>query len=114
MKEMYWIMVYGNLSTIISIVFILGIVAMIALSIGVFVCYDEEIYYCLLKKWLKKSALIALLTIPFMIFMPSRNELYQIIGVGKILDYVQENKNLQELPDKCIHALDAWVESLNK
>jgi hypothetical protein len=114
MKEMYWIMVYGNLSTTITIVLILGIIAIIALSLGVFCCYDDEIYCGLLKKWLKKSALIVLLTFPFMIFMPSRNELYQIIGVGKILDYVQENKNLQELPDKCIHALDAWVESLNK
>ena len=114
MKEMYWIMVYGNLSATITTVFILGIVAMIVLSISLLCCYDEETVLGSLKKWLKKSALIVLLTIPFMIFMPSRNDLYQIFGVGKILDYVQENKNLQELPDKCIQALDAWVESLNE
>ena len=114
MKEMYWIMVYGNLSSAISTVFIIGMIAMIVLSIGVFCCYDDETARDFLKKWLKKSALIVLLTIPFMIFMPSKNELFQIYGVGKILDYVQENKNLQELPDKCIQALNAWVESLNK
>lgn len=35
-----------------------------------------------------------------------------IYGVGTTLDYLQDNEKVQQLPDKCVDALDAWVESL--
>jgi hypothetical protein len=31
-------------------------------------------------------------------------------GVGKIIDYVKENKELTNIPDKCIKALDMWLD----
>ena len=37
-----------------------------------------------------------------------------IYGVGTTIDYVKQNNTLQQIPDKCINALDAWVESLTK
>ena len=37
-----------------------------------------------------------------------------IFGVGSTIDYIKSNETIQEIPDKCINALDAWVESLNK
>ena len=37
-----------------------------------------------------------------------------IYGVGTTIDYVKQNNTLQQIPDQCINALDAWVESLTE
>lgn len=34
-----------------------------------------------------------------------------ICGVGTVVDYVQTNEDIQKLPDKCIQALDLWVDN---
>ena len=31
--------------------------------------------------------------------------------MGTVVDYVQNNKDLQQLPDKCVQALDMWVDT---
>lgn len=36
-----------------------------------------------------------------------------IWGVGSTIDYIQDNETAKQLPDKCVNALDAWVESLS-
>ena len=35
-----------------------------------------------------------------------------IWGVGGTIDYVKSNDTAKQLPDKCIKALDEWVESM--
>ena len=35
-----------------------------------------------------------------------------IYGVGGSIDYLRNNTTAQKLPDKCIEALDAWVDEL--
>ena len=47
-------------------------------------------------------------------FIPSTEQLYMIYGVGGTIDYLKENPTAKELPDKCIKALDTWVDNLNK
>lgn len=37
-----------------------------------------------------------------------------IWGVGETIDYVKSNETAKQLPDKCIEALDKWVEGLNE
>lgn len=44
------------------------------------------------------------------LFLPSKNDALAIMGVGTVVDYVQENKTLQEMPDKCVQALDIWLD----
>ena len=48
------------------------------------------------------------------VFVPTTKDAMLIFGVGSTLDYIKSNDTIQEIPDKCINALDAWVESLNK
>jgi hypothetical protein len=45
------------------------------------------------------------------LFIPTTNEALLIYGVGGTIDYLQENPTAQKLPDKCIKALDKWVDS---
>jgi hypothetical protein len=44
------------------------------------------------------------------LFVPNKNDALAIMGVGTVVDYVQENKTLQEMPDKCVQALDIWLD----
>ena len=48
------------------------------------------------------------------ILTPTTNEAMLIYGVGTTIDYVKKNNTLQQIPDKCINALDAWVDSLTE
>lgn len=48
------------------------------------------------------------------ILTPTTNEAMLIYGIGTTIDYVKQNNTLQQIPDKCINALDAWVDSLTK
>ena len=34
-----------------------------------------------------------------------------IWGVGNVIDYVQTNETVKQLPDKVMNALDIWVDS---
>lgn len=48
------------------------------------------------------------------IFIPTTNEALLIYGVGGTIDYIKSNNTAKQLPDKCVKALDKWVENLNE
>lgn len=45
---------------------------------------------------------------------PTAIDALMIYGVGSTLEYLKQNETAKELPDKCIDALDMWIEELNK
>ena len=47
------------------------------------------------------------------ILTPTTKDAMLIYGVGTTIDYIKENDMARQLPDKCIKALDEWVESLS-
>ena len=61
----------------------------------------------------KYSLVIFCVTLPLAVLTPTKNEALLIYGVGGTIDYVKSNEVVKQLPDKCVNALDAWVESLN-
>jgi len=68
---------------------------------------DKYIKFC------KKCAIGWFIGLIVLLFLPSRKELFLIYGVGGTIDYIKSNDKAKQLPDKCIDALDKWVESLN-
>lgn len=44
----------------------------------------------------------------------TKEDMMLIYGVGATLEHLQDNEKVQQLPDKCVDALDAWVESLSE
>lgn len=46
------------------------------------------------------------------ILTPSKEDALLIFGLGSTIEYIQSNEKAQELPDKCVEALDAWLDSL--
>ena len=61
----------------------------------------------------KYSLMVFCVAFPLSVLTPTKNEALLIFGVGGTIDYVKNNEVVKQLPDKCVDALDAWVESLN-
>ena len=47
-------------------------------------------------------------------FIPTTNEALLIYGVGGTIDYIKSNDTAKQLPDKCIKALDKYLDNLTK
>ena len=47
-------------------------------------------------------------------FIPTTNQALLIYGLGGTIDYIKSNDTAKQLPDKCIKALDKWVENLSE
>ena len=62
------------------------------------------------KKGLKFSLPILIFGALMVIFVPTTKEALLIYGVGGTIDYIKSNKTAKQLPDKCIKALDKWVD----
>ena len=65
-------------------------------------------------KIFKRSAVALAISVLGIIFIPTKQDMLLIYGVGTTLDYLQDNEKVQQLPDKCVDALEAWVESLSQ
>ena len=66
------------------------------------------------RMFFKRSAVALAISVLGVIVIPTKEDMLLIYGVGTTLDYLQDNEKVQQLPDKCVDALDAWVESLSE
>lgn len=48
------------------------------------------------------------------VFVPTTKDAMLIFGVGGTIDYIKSNETINKLPEKCVNALDAWVESITE
>lgn len=122
MNEIYWLTRVDTLNTIfgwmIAIPVIVGILMFIAFLVSMESLRSNEIEenWLSFKKYCKKFRNVLL---PVFIvgilgigFCPTKNDMLLIYGVGGSIDYLRSNPTAQKLPDKCIEALDAWVDEL--
>lgn len=65
-------------------------------------------------KIFKRSAVTLAISVLGIVVIPTKEDMLLIYGVGTTLDYLQDNEKVQQLPDKCVDALEAWVESLSE
>ena len=66
------------------------------------------------SKLFKISSSCFLLFVTSSILTPTTKEALLIYGVGGTIDYIKSNETINQLPDKCVKALDAWVDSLTE
>ena len=116
MSEIYWITRFDALNTIFIITLVISSIISIVAIIGWLVNSDEEYdFEKRIKKTCEKVMRIAIT--PFIIgligvtFTPTTKEALLIYGVGGTIDYLKSNPTAKQLPDKCIKALDVWVDS---
>lgn len=125
MSEIYWITRLGyinNISTIFGIIgTIIGVVVLILyleqkqkVIEDSYNYKEEKLFSDTLKECKNWTLSIGIVSILIAIFTPNTKEALMIWGVGNIIDYIKTNDTAQQLPDKCIDALNVWVESLNE
>lgn len=121
MNELYWITRFDSLNTIGVVMTIFSIVLFITLwLISISTddwtgkdCYSEE-QKQKLRKGARYSIITFLIGLLLWVFIPTQNEALLIYGVGGTIDYIKSNPTAKQLPDKCINALDKWVDTWNK
>lgn len=115
MSELYWLGVLGNLHDFGVCIVTLSVLAMLFLAFTLVTNtlegYDKP-PICL--KLLKLSAVSTLIGFLMCVFIPSTKSLLIIYGVGGTIDYVKENKVANKIPDKCIKALDKYLDDALK
>lgn len=120
MSTLYWITILDNLKNLGMLICAVSLIfSSVCFLVNLF--YAEEIKegmstlsykdFNKTKNWTYTILTISILVV---IFVPSENQLYKIYGIGGTIDYLKENPTAKELPDKCIKALDTWVDNLNK
>ena len=110
MNTLYWITVLSNLNTLLIASLIISV--FFILSTVIVDNFDEKDSTAIkLRNW---GLIILVPSFLGVLFTPSEEQLYMIYGVGGTIDYLKENPTAKELPDKCIKALDTWVDNFNK
>ena len=118
MSELYWITRFGSLHNIgiaMCWVFLLIAVILWIASIskdewtGEDCCTEKQ--KNLLRKKSKYSLAVSVIGVLMWIFIPTQEEAYFIYGVGGTMDYIKSNPTAKQIPDKCIKALDKWIDS---
>ena len=120
MSTLYWINVLGNFYELCMIIFVIS--ALLGITFFLATIFHEgdikadlsKVGYKRFVKVRNTNCIVLIISTLVLVFLPTKNQLYIIYGVGGTLDYLKENPTAKELPDKCIKALDAWVDNLNK
>lgn len=111
MKEIYWLTVIGNLHYVLIAIFaILVFVGISSLLLYVFTEAYETKEREVISRFTKKIFLEAICTGIILCFLPSKEDLLAIYGIGGTIDYIQSNDKAKELPDKVVDALTEYLE----
>lgn len=110
MWELYLLTRLGVIFPILVIIAVIaGIISLVA---GIDIISEGKVERS--AKIFKRSAAVLAISILGIVIIPSKQDMLLIYGVGTTLDYLQDNEKVQQLPDKCGDALEAWVESLSE
>ena len=112
MLEFYLMAIASNISILACILLFVSLLALIILT--AIYCtynkYDEEEKKTTVSV-IKKVFICFVLSCIFSIFVPSSDQLVKIYGIGGTIDYIKSNETAKQLPDKCIKALDLYIDS---
>lgn len=65
----------------------------------------------ILRRGARYSVISFFIGLILWVFVPTQKEALLIYGVGGTIDYIKQNPTAKQLPDKCVKALDKWVDS---
>lgn len=133
MNEIYWITRLDGINTVAMVIVIITVIISIISLVGYFVSLGNISYYKErvkkgfkgleddVEEWINYAKVwkkIWVIFVPLLIvstlvkvFVPTTNEAFVIYGVGGTIDYIKSNPTAKQLPDKCVKALDRWVDS---
>ena len=111
MSELYWLGVLGNLHSCGEVILLLSILVLFGLGMLRFI-YNEP--FKEIKSMFKCSIFALVFGTTICLFIPSTKNLLIIYGVGGTIDYLKENKDANKIPDKCVKAIDKYLDDALK
>ena len=128
MNEIYWITRLDGVCGFLTIIAVFSVIAAVVLFfIGLIKRSESDIYNEDSQTWeqhietskmclyfAKRCAVVFCVSIFINIFTPTTNEALLIYGVGGTIDYIKSNDTAKQLPDKCVKALDKYLDNLTK
>lgn len=113
MKTLYWFSVLDGFKVVCITAMIILIVTVVVLLITYIVMTaeneDENNRTKIGKMTFKMFAALCVTSL-FVIFVPSKDDMYVIYGVGKTIDYLKENPDAKNLPDKTVEFLNVVMD----
>ena len=113
MEELYWITRLDSIHTLFEVlVFVFSLLATIGIVFGIaaYVENAPEKDKKLTIKLCRTFLFVLLFSATGLVFTPTTKEALFIYGVGGTIDYIKQNKTIQQLPDKCVEALDLFID----
>ena len=136
MEEMYWI---TRLDSVVGLLFSLLVALVVALVYGMFNWLDlkdggdrmlafgffskpkseeekereEEERRAEMGRWRRFSrrcAIALAVTALCLVFVPRTKTMMMIYGIGGVVDYAKQSEELRGLPEKCVKALDMFMD----
>lgn len=115
MNEIYWITVLGGINNLSTAICIISLTIIASAGLITIVSsgdiWENCEYFNSAKKWIKRLFVIAIVSALIDVLVPSKKEALAILGVGGTIDYLKSNDTAKQMPDKCIKALDKFVDS---
>ena len=128
MNEIYWITRLDLICGVLSLIAVLSVIATVVLFfIGLIKRSDAYIHnkdnktleqhietskMCLY--FAKRCAIAFFVSVFINSFTPTTNDALLIYGLGGTIDYIKSNDTSKQLPDKCVKALDKYLDNLTK
>lgn len=120
MNEIYWITRFNSLHYLGVAMFFISLIIFVIFWLISITTDDWTGKDCCTEKQkhkLRRSANYSIITfligLLLWVFVPTQKEALLIYGVGGTIDYLKDNPTAKQLPDKCVKALDKWVDSWN-
>lgn len=128
MNELYWITRLDGICGFLTLIAVFSVIATVVLFFIVLlkrsdadICpegsktWERHIETSKMCLYLAKRCAIAFFVSVFInFFIPTTNQALLIYGVGGTIDYIKSNGTAKQIPNKCVKALDKWVENLTK
>lgn len=133
MNEIYWMTRLDGINVVALVIVIITVIISLISLVGYFVSLGNISYYKErvkkgfkgleddVEEWINYAKVwkkIWVIFVPLLIvstlvkvFVPTTKEAFVIYGVGGTIDYIKSNPTAKQLPDKCVKALDRWVDS---
>lgn len=115
MSELYWLGVLGSLNDLGRAIAVVSFLLCVTLGFWLLLCSTGDLEPShFIKKVFKGSLFAIVLGVVMVIFIPSQKNLLIIYGVGGTIDYLKENNDANKIPDKCVKALDKYLDDALK
>lgn len=115
MEAMYWITRLDAIyCTIEALLFfgIIGTIFYVAVKIAYKVKSLDKDEFCVYRRYFVPFVVILPISILGLIFVPNTNDALIIYGVGGTLEWIKENNNAKQIPDKAVEALNLYLDNI--